>query len=53
MNSSMKRWTPRILCILFVVLTTVQGIHTLGDGYGTWKTLLSQQSTWQRWGLCI
>jgi hypothetical protein len=56
MNRSVERclyWTPRILCILFVALASVQAIYTLGESYGTWKTLLTQQSTWHRWGLCI
>ncbi len=56
MNRSVKHclyWTPRILCILFVAFATVQAICMLGEGYGTWKTILCQQSTWHRWGLCI
>jgi hypothetical protein len=47
----MKRcqyWTPRILCILFVALASVQAVYALGEGYTTWKTILSQQSTWHR-----
>jgi hypothetical protein len=46
-------WTPRILCILFVALASLQAIHVLGEGYGTWKTILTLQSNWHRWGLCI
>jgi hypothetical protein len=56
MNRSVKRclyWSPRILCILFVALASVQAIHVLGEGYGTWKTILTQQATWHRWGPCI
>jgi hypothetical protein len=56
MNRSVKcflRWTPRILCILFVAFASVQAVYALGDAYGTWKTILSQQSTWHQWGLCI
>ena len=56
MNRSVKcclNWAPRILCILFVALASVQAIHMLSEGYWTWRTILTQQSTWHQWGLCI
>ena len=56
MNPSVKcclYWTPRILCILFVALASVQAVYALGEGYTTWKTILSQQATWHGWGLCL
>jgi hypothetical protein len=53
MKRTVKYWTPRILCILFIAVATVQAVHTLGEGYETWKTILSQQSDWHRWGLLI
>jgi hypothetical protein len=56
MHRAAKRWlywSPRILCILFVAVASVQAIHVLGESYGTWKTILCQQYNLHRWGLCI
>jgi len=34
-------WTPRILCILFVVFVSLFALDVFGEGYGFWGTMLA------------
>ena len=44
MNTNTKRvlfWTPRILCILFAVFSSVFALDVFGEGYSFWETILA------------
>ena len=44
MNKSINKilfWSPRILCILFALFTTIFAFDVFGEGNGFWKTLLA------------
>lgn len=44
MNKTTKQllfWSPRVICILFALFTTIFAFDVFGEGYGFWKTLLA------------
>ncbi len=44
MNKTTKRvlfWSPRILCILFALFTSLFALDVFSEGYSFWKTILA------------